>query len=97
MEIILSKLLDASTNLILIYASNYFINSKPIDAYIDAYVPLVWNYETSYIIFICHLYFKKKIKNTKIHVIFQQKYQTKKQQELCKTNLLFYLVMEEYK
>jgi hypothetical protein len=30
-------------------------------------------------------------------VIFQQKYQTKKQQESCNTNLFFYLLMEEYK
>jgi len=30
-------------------------------------------------------------------VIFQQKYQTKKQQESCKTNLFFYPLMEEHK
>jgi hypothetical protein len=41
--------------------------------------------------------FLKKFKNIKIHAISQQKYETKKQQESCKTNFFFYLLMEEYK
>ncbi len=51
MEIAPSKLFDTSTNFISIYASNYFINNKPI----DAFVYLVWIYETSYINSNCHL------------------------------------------